>query len=61
MVATFSACWLWSVPAPTTAAVVSMLPPIQAPATFGDRFSQMAAAGWRNMSGRANRITSPVT
>lgn len=43
--ATFMAASLWIAPAPTTAVVVSMLPPIHAPATSGDGSMDLAAYG----------------
>ena len=57
IVASCSACSPASAPAALTAAVVSMLPPIQAPATAWDRPSPFAAAGSRKIEGRANTTT----
>ena len=45
-------------PEAATAAVVSMLPPIQAPATASDRFKTSASHGNRKIDGSAKAITN---
>ena len=59
--ATFSASSPTIVLAAVTAAVVSMLPPIHAPATTCERPSCCASHGWMKMDGRANRMTMLTT
>ena len=48
-------------PATTTAPVVSMVPPIQAPPTMSERSSQSTASGIRIIIGAATTSTSDVT
>src|SRR5690606_25661680 len=60
IVATRCASWSYIVPAPRTAAVVSMLPPNHAPATSGARPSALAIIGITTIIGSAVTITSAV-